>query len=76
MRKDRLYLIVRKKSSLFSKYVINVVSVAVLKNIKRACLPSIEKYDACLSKNKSNPLSCIDTLRDVFLQIMSLAYGS
>ena len=67
-RKDRLYLIVRKKSSRFSKYVIDVISVAVLRNIKRACLPSIEKYDACLSKNKSNPLSCIEILRDVFLR--------
>jgi hypothetical protein len=74
-RRDRLYPIVRKTSSLFSKYVIDVISVAVLRNIKRACLPSIEKYDACLSKNKSNPLSCIDILRDV-LSLLFLAYDS
>ena len=40
-------------------------SVSALRNIKRACLPSIDKYDACLSKNKSNPLNCIDVLREV-----------
>ena len=40
-------------------------SVSVLRNIKRACLPSIDKYDACLSKNKSNPLNCVDVLREV-----------
>lgn len=40
-------------------------SVTVLKTIKRACSSSIEKYDACLAKNKSNPLNCIDVLREV-----------
>ena len=73
--KDRLYLIVQKTSSLFSKYAIDVISVAVLRNIKRACLPSIEKYDTCLANNKSNPLSCIDILRDVFSHLF-FAHGS
>jgi len=40
-------------------------NVSVLRNIKRACLPSIDKYDACLSKNKSNPLNCVDVLREL-----------
>ena len=42
-------------------------SVSALRNIKRACLPSIDKYDACLGKNKSNPLNCVDVLREVCL---------
>ena len=63
--RDKRYLIARKKSSLFLKYEIDVISVTVLRKIKRACSLSIEKYDACLSKNKSNPLNCIDLLRDV-----------
>ena len=41
-------------------------SVSVLRNIKQACQSSIEKYDTCLFKNKSNPLNCIDLLRDVY----------
>ena len=40
-------------------------SVSSIKNIKQACQPFIEKYDTCLSQNKSNPLSCIQVLRDV-----------
>ena len=63
--RDKRYLIVRKKSSPILKYQIDVISVAVLRNIKRACSPFIEKYDTCLSKNKSNPLNCIDFLRNV-----------
>ena len=43
-------------------------SVTVLKTIKQACSSSIEKYDACLAKNKSNPLNCIDVLREVYLR--------
>jgi len=43
----------------------NLCSVSALKNIKRACSSSIDKYDSCLAKNKSNPLNCIDILREV-----------
>ena len=43
----------------------NWCSVSVLRNIKRACAVSIEKYDACLASNKANPMSCIAVLRDV-----------
>ena len=61
----RLYQIVRKKSQHIEHSGRLTISVSLLKNIKRACQPSIEKYDTCLAKNKSNPLSCIDLLRDV-----------
>lgn len=41
-------------------------SVTVLGNIKRACQSSIDKYDNCLSENKSNPMACLDLVREVF----------
>jgi hypothetical protein len=41
-------------------------SVSVLRNIKRACQPEIEKYDNCLAANKSSPAWCLDLVREVF----------
>jgi hypothetical protein len=41
-------------------------SVTVLRNIRRACEPFIEKYDNCLAENKSNPMACLDFVREVF----------
>ena len=64
-RKGKLYQIVRKKSRHIEHSGRLIISVSFLRNIKRACQPSIEKYDTCLAKNKSNPLSCIDLLREV-----------
>jgi hypothetical protein len=61
----RHYQTVPRKSRIESRKGIDI-SVSVLRNIKRACQPAIEKYNNCLAVNKSSPTSCLDLVHEVF----------